>query len=66
MPTARKTFMDKLADAVREAGVRTVAGKIDEKPPQVSRWINGERSPRVDQMLRMAKAVGMTVTITKN
>lgn len=51
-----------LSDLLREAGhpKKWLADRIDVDASTISRILNGERPPSIDQLARMARALGVT------
>lgn len=56
-------FGDKLEALLTERGLSqtTLAWQIGVKPPQVSRWRNGDEPPKVASLLKIARALGTSV-----
>lgn len=62
----KRNALNRLRDIVRAAGVRAVATKTGIDASQLSRWINGQRDLKTEQLEDVAKAVGYRLELVQS
>src|SRR5688572_8791815 len=66
--TAQEIWGNELAHALEAAGVtgRELAEALNVVPSTVSNWINGKRTPHVDDVKRVEKKIGTNGYLRRN